>query len=291
MVYKIVDTKRKKENPFVALIQDRIKNNKNCIMAIVGGTGSGKSYTALALAEMLNPPVYDKKGKLIKKGFSIDQVVFHGNEFLKLVRSDMDKGSVIIFDEAGIDMQSRSFMTFLNKTLSAVMQTVRYKNHIIILTVPEISFVDKQIRNLLHVLLVTAGINKRARINYVKPYLISTAKTYDKTYNPHPKFKDRKIGMISVGMLRFKKPSVKLQHSYEKKKRKFGDILYKEAEAALGKDELSANKLSERERTVFEASKCGSTADGIAKNLGLNINTIYNIRSKLRKKGYTVPKD
>ena len=76
---------------WVSYILQRIRNNKNFLGFLSGPTGSGKSYCCLRIAEEVDPD------------FTLERVVFNGIDLMNLVNSGkLKKGSVIIFEEAGV---------------------------------------------------------------------------------------------------------------------------------------------------------------------------------------------
>lgn len=263
-------------NPFVDYIKRRIRHNKNCIMIVVGDTGSGKSYAALRLAELLDP------------NFDVTRIAFRGHSFLNLLRSDMPKGSVIIFDEGGVEWQSRNFMSFLNKALSYALQTVRFKNHIIILTVPDISFIDAQGRRLVHLILQTTGISRKNNLCFLKPFRVATSLTQKKKYFVYPTIKDKDAGRIKLRRLAVHLPTVKLRHRYEKAKLAFTDKLYAETHDQLVGTQNPVT-LSDNERTVFEACRLGIEPKEIATKLGLTRQRVYNLKLNIKNKGIVLP--
>lgn len=60
--------------------------------AVDSDTGSGKSLASIRLAERVDP------------AFSVDRIVFTVKEFIALVNAGLPPGSVIVFDDAGIDI-------------------------------------------------------------------------------------------------------------------------------------------------------------------------------------------
>jgi len=87
-----------------------------------GQTGSGKSWSALSIAEMLDPD------------FHMRQVIFKGTELLALINSNkLKRGSVIIWDEAGIDLSNRAWMSATNKLLNLYFKHLGHKGYILFL--------------------------------------------------------------------------------------------------------------------------------------------------------------
>jgi ABC-type dipeptide/oligopeptide/nickel transport system ATPase component len=115
--------------------------NKNVYSVAVGQVGSGKSYTAMSIGCLLDPD------------FNIDNIAFTPTEFLSAmdVASKRKKhGQVIIFDEMGVGMASRSYMSIQNRLTSEFLQTARHLRLISIFTVPTMGFIDKQARLVVH---------------------------------------------------------------------------------------------------------------------------------------------
>ena len=141
------------EGIFVDLFRRRIRNNKNCLVIFTGDTGSGKSYGALRFAEKLDPEFNEKR------------IVFTPDKFLEIIRHDKElhSGNVIIFDEAGVGMASREWYSIQNKILSYVLQTFRFKNLIVIFTVPDFTYIDSQARKLFHFYFETSKILKKSK--------------------------------------------------------------------------------------------------------------------------------
>lgn len=133
---------------FEARIAERLRRritdrNLNAIVGFFGATGSGKSYSAIRLAELVDPT------------FSLDRIAFDVGPFMQLVDSNLPRGSAIMFDDAGLGMNSRDWQTASNKILSKVAQSFRYKHYLAIITAPDIGMIDSQVRTLFHLLFQT----------------------------------------------------------------------------------------------------------------------------------------
>jgi hypothetical protein len=263
-------------NPFLEFIKDRIRHNKNCIIVIVGGTGSGKSWAALSLAEALDPE------------FTTDNITFSAKKFIKLIRKDFPPGSVLMFDEGGVDLSAREFMSKKNRILSKILQTVRYKNHIIILTVPDLKFIDTHARKLAHLILQTAGIKRSEGLSKLRAYTISVSPLSGDIYYPHPTVYIPTRGVVKVKDILIPKPSVRVRHAYEKLKHEFGDNLYTQTSREL--DDVGGVKdLTETEQAVFYAHKYSVPDVVVAESLGIQPGSVRKARSNIRQKGYYMP--
>ncbi len=143
------ETSKKLQNFVVNAIKGDIYNNKNDIIFFVGPPGSGKSYGALSLASALDP------------SFNVDRVVFTVKAFMDIFMTEetdektnekiqkfLPKGSVIVFDDAGLNINSRDWQTLSAKIMGKLAQSMRFLNHVIIFTVPNPNFIEKQTRSL-----------------------------------------------------------------------------------------------------------------------------------------------
>jgi len=203
-------------------IKDRVtKYNKNCLIIFVGETGSGKSYAALRMAEIIDPD------------FDISRVHFDTEAFLTNVNNGrldgtLKKGSVIIYDEIGVGHSSRNFYDSVNKALNFVFQSFRKDNFVVFMTAPKLKFIDIQVRELAHQLIVPYKLDKEYNLLWCNSYMITKNELMGKTYLIKPLVASdagiTKLSRFGVGL-----PSEKLRMEYEHKKKIFLDCLYQEA--------------------------------------------------------------
>lgn len=135
---------------FIDKLSKRVVNqNKNATILVVGDyVGCGKSYLSLKLGEVFHtannlPP------------FTIDNVGFMPEEFLSFVRS-ADRYSAFVFDDAGLSVSSRQWYSEINAILTSVVESYRFLNLVVFITVPIRSLIDKNIRELSN-FLITVG--------------------------------------------------------------------------------------------------------------------------------------
>jgi len=130
---------------FAAILYDRlVEQNRNFLVVFVGETGTGKSYSAIAMAEMIDPD------------FTIEKVVYEPKDFLNLL-DKCGRGEVIVFDEAGVGIPAREWQSIQNKLMGYVLQTFRYKNIGVFFTTPSLAFIDKQVKILTHFVVKVYG--------------------------------------------------------------------------------------------------------------------------------------
>jgi len=191
------------------------KSNRNFLGLCVGPTGSGKSYSMMRLAELVDPD------------FNIDFVVFTYNEFIDLLNSGrVKKGNIILWDEAGVEAASREAMTKRNRHISKIMQTFRHRNIGLLMTVPDSRMVDKQIRMLIHLMFTATGWNSYTHKSFLRVTQLQHNTKIGKTY---PKaYKIKKDGVVfDCSSMVLHLPSKKLRDAYEKKKTDFTTNLNK----------------------------------------------------------------
>lgn len=280
------ENNKKKESVFQGYIKDRVyKKNKNFLMLVVGATGSGKSYSALRLAEMLDPT------------FDISRCCFKAKEFLMKVRElqkhaeetgEEIKGKVVMWDELGCEHDAKRFMSISNRIVNYFFQTSRYLNLIVIMTVPLLSFVDSSTRRLCHCIAEMQSINSKTKTSTLRVKFLQvnpiTSKEYPKKLRYKKNNKTYALSKIKVGL-----PSPELKEKYEKKKREYGDWLYEDSIKRLDKDEVKDGKQLKpltpmQEKVAKLLSKHG--AKETAKKLGIALMSLYAHKNNIEKKGY-----
>jgi len=218
-------------NVLIQRIHNRLhKQNKNWLAIICGSTGSGKSYSALTLANQIDP------------SFTVDRVVLTPESFMKILNSGkLKKGNAIIFDEAGVGMPSREWYSFSNKMLSYILQTFRHQNLAVIFTTPSFDFIDSQARKLFHTYIETCGIRYKEKLCVTKWMDIQYNAKIGKTYYKFPRTVEG--GEITViNRIKFPLPPQDLINAYEVKKKQYTKTLKQELGDTLQKLKDKANK-------------------------------------------------
>ena len=284
----IAEGKAQKESLMINYVTDRIKQNKNFLAVCVGRTGSGKTFSMLRFAEMLDPE------------FNVSRVCFTAQEFITCLRDKtLKSGNVIVFDEQGIAQSSRDWQSTQNKLLNFITQVFRYRNLIVLYTVPDLSFVDVQSRKLMHMMFETVGISHRRKLVFLKPFVISISKRTGKIYYVYPRFKGPN-GAMRLTRMQLKLPSIKLRHAYEKRKFVYGESLIKDAEAQLAAQEslkivaptAFKRKLSPQEEKVYSLkTQMQMNNEEIAFELGTTPKMIKAMLGQAELKGHVVPRE
>lgn len=210
-----------KDYSLVRYIHRRIKNNKNFLATITGPTGSGKSWSGLSMAELIDP------------NFTIDRVIFRARDLMKLInKGELKPGSVIIWDEAGIDLSNRNWQSVTNKMLNALLQTFRHQNFILFFTVPYHDFIDSSSRKLFHADFETQKINKNQKVVIIKPKLLQYNSNLAKWYRKYLKVQINNR-MVKIKRWSVPKPSDALIKAYEEKRKSFTKDLNKDIDKQL----------------------------------------------------------
>ena len=270
-----------KEKYWITYIKGRIKKNKNFLGFISGQTGSGKSWTSLSIAQVLD------------KNFNIDRVVFSALELMNLINSgELKRGSVIVFEETGIEMNNRSWASITNKMLNYLMQTFRHKNLILIMNSPYMDFVDSATRKLFHAELQTVSINFKTNQCRIKPQIIQYNSRNQKFYYKRLRVITNE-GSIPVGLWAVNKPSDDLIKAYEIKKRKFTDGLNDRIMDELiteydKKDKKKPSELTDIQEDTLNMLQDGMTVPQIAIARGRAESVVHNAISLIKKKGYKI---
>jgi len=224
-----------------------LKNNQNWLAIICGGTGSGKSYSALSIADTICP-----RGITVRRN-----VVFNSTQFLrKLVdKNQLQKGDIIIFDEAGVGMSSREWYSVQNKLLGSVLQTFRNMNVGVIFTTPNLSFIDVQARKLFHNYFETVYLDYEEELAYLKCRDIQHNSLFDKTYYKKPRFNNEGL-TTCMDFIAIPKPREALIKEYEEVKNEYTEELNLNALNELtGKNKPVKKDLKQENQKVINKVK------------------------------------
>lgn len=191
-------------------------HNQSYNIIFTGMCGTGKSYAGLEFCCLVDPK------------FSIERVAFSEEEFMRLLKAELPKGSAILWDEAGVGLDSREFMSVINKMLSYVAMTMRHRNLCVVFTVPSMQYVDKKAREMLHAYVEMLGVDGVNKVSTGKMFILQTNYRYGKTYFHSPTYEKQGMPYV-VNPVLFKKPSETMLREYEDKKMEFTRGLYDEA--------------------------------------------------------------
>jgi len=171
-----------------------LKKDKDCVIAVDGREGSGKSTFAFQVAKYIDPT------------FNLSRIVFSPDEFREAIYK-AKKGQAIVFDEAFTGFSSRSSLSGINRVLVSLMMQMRQKNLLVLIVLPTFFLLDKYValfraKALFHV------YENRGNRGYFRVYNSKLKKllylTGSKTYSysgkaVRTKFRGRFYGKFALG--------------------------------------------------------------------------------------------
>lgn len=194
---------------------------------IVGREGSGKSYTALKIANAVDP------------SFNADRVIFDVSELLRVLNEgDHEPGNFYVLDEAGVSLGRRTWQDRAQILANQALQLIRSHNLGLLFTLPRLSELDSQTEGRLQA--VIELVDKQpdewveVKWKFIDPDRVDSNGTIFKKYPRRLKdgYKKR------VTRNRFSPPDdEELVENYERRKKAFQADVYAETIAALEDDD------------------------------------------------------
>lgn len=252
--------------------------NKNVIIAVVGATGTGKSYSCLRIGERM------KELTSPRKKYNVEHCCRDLNEFMNVLNSNkIKKGDVIILEEVGINIDARKWQNKMNRLINYILQSFRNKNLVCLLNLPDIRMLDINTRRLLHGVISTKGIDKEKQVSIisfkVRQHNYESHKDYWKYLRARIDGRIKKVKLITL-----KKASDDLIEAYEIRRKEFTDKLNKSVQEEIDQDnrreakkEKKGNNIAftERQYKIQELYHKGITrVTDLAIELGVRPGTI-----------------
>ena len=110
-----------------------VRQKKAIRMAFVGGAGFGKTYAALHVAQLL-----DKK-------FTVDQIVFSGEDYLRL-QNTLKDGQVMMMEEPTYMASARGWQSDWQQAVVRTIESSRFQNNPLLIPVVNRNLLDKVVR-------------------------------------------------------------------------------------------------------------------------------------------------
>ena len=229
VIYRDPETNRK--NSILRYVGNRVlRNNRNFLCAVVGATGSGKSYSCLRMAEdfcEMFDIKFDPKYHVISSLKELLLLITEPKETRKI-----GYGSVVVFDEPQVEGNSRSWQSDINQALGQLISTFRNQRLVVFFALPFIEMLDKQTRILFHGEFKVEGFDKNTNIATIKPRFLEYNKNKGDFYKKRliVEYKDKgKTSMThsKLGLWHIPLASKHLIEAYEEKKEAFTDNLNK----------------------------------------------------------------
>jgi len=212
-------------------IWDRVhRDDKNYMCIVCGETGGGKSEFGLRLCEILDPD------------FSVDQVAFELDEFMRLVEDrSYAEGSAILFDEVGVALDAATHYDENQLKINRILQTWREQNRILVMTAPHIHLIQKKSRGLLHGQFDMKGIDREYHMSTAFYRGFSQDTDSGEVWKQNPRLRDpddhQRKQFQTVSLF---KPSPDLVEPYQDKKVAFNDNLNEQVREEVSPDDGDA---------------------------------------------------
>jgi ABC-type dipeptide/oligopeptide/nickel transport system ATPase component len=276
-----------------------MRKNNNNLVAIVGKTGSGKTWAGISICEIMS--------EIDGVPFTIDHIVFSLTELMELINSGkLKRGSKIVFDEPQISIGAREFQSEANKVFNFLVSTFRHRNFTLFFCTPFEKLLDKSTRRLFHSKFETLSINPNKQTCRIKPRYLEYSDFKDDPYRKQllaiVKESNGKTSEHKVAYWDVPKPSQALIDQYETKKRAFTDRLNKNIYNRLLDFDKSKGFITSDNTPVVERKPLTATQERVMKVLantlvsnryekasevlGISIGSIHQNKVLAEKKGY-----
>ena len=230
----------------VSWIRQRIKVTRPANIVFVGETGSSKSYSAMSLASVIDP------------NFDVDKrVVFDIKSFLHIINERPPPGSVIMYDEAGVDLGNKDYHAEQVILFGKTAQTMRYRGILVFYTIPKRSFLDNTTRQLIQMMLEATGERGVFKMFLIKP---SSDRNDNKAWYKYPTetiTQNYHTYTVRHETVRFAMPPKRLYIPYEIKKDMFLTPFFEETEKRLSTKVGHDGKQTLEFGVHLECKSCG----------------------------------
>ena len=226
------DLERRGGRIIVSFLRHRLTRDTGTIVILVGSPGTGKSFSALEIARELDP------------SFGIDRVVFDVRDYLRFLSGGTSSGQAVLLDEAGVSAPSRRWRSEKNIALSLTVESVRHRGLLTLVTVPDATMVDVNVRKLAFLMLNCRKVDRVRKEVIARPYIIKTNFVDGTVYmsNPvtriliDPAHPERGGEAVKWRTVRFGRPPLDLETAYLAKRAAYMDSMYKTLADSLSDD-------------------------------------------------------
>jgi hypothetical protein len=175
----------------------RKKTGRNTLGGVVGDPGSGKTYWCMRVAELLD------------QNFNIDNVVFNANSFVRRAMK-APRGTWLVYDEPGVTISNRTFMSGMNMIINFFLQSSRYRQVNALFALPSLNLMDLGART---ILLFQALMRERGTATLFR--------IRRNQFGQNPPYWTFRVGSVTVSQ-----PSGDLMKSYEAKRKEWHEASF-----------------------------------------------------------------
>lgn len=161
-------------------------------------------------------------------------------------------GSVIEADETGSWFGNRDYLSNVNRVLSRVTQTFRFKRLIVLWNVPLLKQVDTHLRSMGDATIETVQIHRKVGLCECKFKYAETNAITSQTYRKYPVLRRPDGSKYTVTRVFIGRPSAKFRREYVPTKEKNMNELYAAEQAKM----REMNKPKEKAEPNAECDKC-----------------------------------
>lgn len=271
-------------NPWVKFAKQRVRANDSLTIVCTGQTGTGKTWGMIGFARQYNPE------------WTLDYCYFKASAFVRDLEAGKFKpGDIILYDECGIDLSSAAWQNELNQAMSLILQTMRHRRLVLLMTLPFMSFLQAKARKLVTSKWEALGYNKNHE-SIMKPRTHEYNGDNDKFYQKRLLVRRNKE-LTFCELIKIPKADQELLNEYEKLKKQFTSDLYKlqadKLEAFEEKQSAppasNAKKLTPKQVEIYTQFRMGKSVEEISELMGCGQRNIYTTRQVLVTKGYLLP--
>jgi DNA polymerase III delta prime subunit len=227
---------------FSSVIKARINKQKPCNVIFCGEPGISKTYTAIGLAQYLEPR------------FTVKQIAMTYSEVMSLM-INLPEGRIIVVDEPEYVAGHREWYKDVNRVLVSTLRSGRFKVHPLFIPTINKSLLDKTIRRYLIQYMVWMTDRGEGKV-----YRFSPDRFKDNVwFNP---MCELNIEMLDSGAckrpwcyncVRYTQNACKLLRAqYERKRAEIQDSRYKDDLGKVQKREAKTLTIKDKEKIAYE---------------------------------------
>lgn len=280
---------------FVKSIHNRIESGKNALIAVVGPTGNGKSWSTITIMVALDLYRY---GKMRKAQYYVDHCIFRATDFMiGLNDKNIKKKVNWNWDEAGVDAGTAEHATVKNKAIGWLAQTFRNMQQVVFFTIPTLGMLTPQVRKLIHYYLEAISVDKKRNVCIMKPLKMQYNTRMDKIYYHNLNYSLGDGGFEEVEFMGVPLAQEEILDLYEKKKWGFTRHLNLELQIMLEnieakKTETPLDKCTDLQREIYRlmTEENVLTQTDLVERIGTSPAVISQNIGYMRRKGLDMSK-
>lgn len=280
-------------DPVKTNIVRAIRSDGDAIVVAGGKRGSTKSGSLISLFDDLDRDIHGRprftlpyqlfpKEFRLREGERMPRVVWKPKDFLSLITMShkLPSMSGIIWDETGVEGDSREFLTLKNRLIKKVLETIRSRNLLIGLTAPTIKSFDVSFRRVMtHYTEMSGAVQlpqeKKRNHGKTKVYLLDISGFTGKIYKKYIIYRDPEEGRLrSLDQYYFiRRPNPAIEAPYKRLKDYVQTVWYKNYDEVLSEFKDIIHEKSQEEKNKVDLKS-------LAKEFTKNPEKFYDFEKK-----------